>query len=113
MAKVAKFAFARNQSITVEASTISSRGNEVFTMDKGKLWIGRPTRVLMALNNNARSGSCIWYGGLIIEDMVKRRQVLKGFNNRKPWEPRCSKVAIRIHLPTEYMKHKITYGLAQ
>jgi hypothetical protein len=44
--KVAKFAFDLIQSITVETSTISSKGNEVFTIDKGKLWIGRPTRVL-------------------------------------------------------------------
>jgi hypothetical protein len=44
--KVAKFALALNQSITVETSIISSKGNEVFTMDKGRLCIGRPTRVL-------------------------------------------------------------------
>jgi hypothetical protein len=44
--KVAKFAFALIQSIMVETSTISSKGNEVFTMDRGRLWIGRPTRVL-------------------------------------------------------------------
>jgi hypothetical protein len=44
--KVAKFAFALIQSRTVEASTISSKGNEVFTMESGRLCIGRPTRVL-------------------------------------------------------------------
>jgi len=43
---VAKFALALNQSSTVEASKISSRGKAVFTMDRGKLCMGRPTRVL-------------------------------------------------------------------
>jgi outer membrane lipoprotein-sorting protein len=46
VAKVAKFAFARSQSMTVEASIISSRGKEVLTIERGKLWIGRPTKVL-------------------------------------------------------------------
>jgi hypothetical protein len=46
--------------------------------------------------------------------MVERRQVLKGFNNREPWKSRCSKIMVRVHLQTEYMKHKrITYGLIQ
>jgi len=44
--KVAKFRLARHQSMTVEASIISSRGKLVLTMERGKLWIGKPTRVL-------------------------------------------------------------------
>ena len=44
--KVAKFRLARIQSITVEASIISSKGKLVFTMERGRLWIGKPTRVL-------------------------------------------------------------------
>jgi len=44
--KVAKFRFARIQSMTVEASIISSKGKLVFTMERGRLWIGKPTRVL-------------------------------------------------------------------
>ena len=44
--KVAKFRLARIQSITVETSIISSKGKEVFTIERGKLCIGRPTKVL-------------------------------------------------------------------
>jgi hypothetical protein len=46
VAKVAKFALALIQSMTVEMSIISSKGNAIFTMDKGRLCMGRPTRVL-------------------------------------------------------------------
>jgi hypothetical protein len=67
---------------------------------------GKANQGSQVLNNNARSGGRIWYRGLIIIKMVERRQVLKGFNDRKPWKPWCSKVMVRIHLQTEYMKHK-------
>lgn len=43
---VAKFRFERIQSMTVEASIISSRGKLVFTIERGRLWMGKPTRVL-------------------------------------------------------------------
>ena len=63
MTKVAKFAFALIQSITVEASTISSRGKEVFTIDRGKLWIGRPTRVLRSWTTMPGVGVAYGNGG--------------------------------------------------
>ena len=44
--KVEKFALALIKSMTVETSIISSKGNAVFTIDKGRLCMGRPTRVL-------------------------------------------------------------------
>ena len=43
---VAKFKLERIQSMTVEASIISSRGKLVFTIERGRLWMGKPTRVL-------------------------------------------------------------------
>ncbi len=43
---VAKFKLERIQSMTMEASIISSRGKLVLTMERGKLWMGKPTRVL-------------------------------------------------------------------
>ncbi len=44
--KVAKFALALNQSMTTDTSIISSKGKAVLQIDKGKLWMGRPTRIL-------------------------------------------------------------------
>ena len=43
---VAKFKLERIQSMTMEASIISSRGKLVFTIERGRLWMGKPTRVL-------------------------------------------------------------------
>jgi hypothetical protein len=44
--KVAKFALALNQSMTQDTSIISSKGKAVLHIERGRLWMGRPTRIL-------------------------------------------------------------------
>jgi len=61
--KVAKFIFARIQSMTVEASIISSKGKLVFTMERGRLWIGRPTKVLRSWTTMPAVGVAYGRGG--------------------------------------------------
>ncbi len=61
--KVAKFAFARSQSMTVEARTILSKGKQVLTIERGRLWIGRPTRVLRSWTTMPGVGVAYGNGG--------------------------------------------------
>jgi hypothetical protein len=44
--KVAKLQLALIQSKTQETSIISSKGKAVLHIERGRLWMGRPTRIL-------------------------------------------------------------------